>query len=177
MDRADVAVEIWRAEHPGLDMTMKKLGVRLRWVTHHLERELRRELAAHDVEMWEMEVVMALRRAPGYQLSAGAILRQCQVTSGAITNRVARLEQRGWVRRDVDLGDRRQVLVTLTPDGVARANQLVALKTEAEQRIFGGIDPETRERLSDDLRSLLLSIEGPIHPDEASGCFTYPPKD
>jgi DNA-binding MarR family transcriptional regulator len=39
------------------------------------------------------------------------------VTQPGITLLVNRLQERGWVRREGDPGDRRAVLVTLTPDG------------------------------------------------------------
>ena len=164
-DQVDAIVEHWRQEDPDIDVVAKTAATRLRRLSHHLERELRRDLLPQDVEMWEFEVLLALRRAPEHQLSAGALLRFCQVTSGAISNRLARLESRGWVRRDVDTRDRRQVLVSLTPEGVERARALVAMKTEAEHRLFANLDRATLERLADDLRTLLVSVEGPANED------------
>jgi DNA-binding MarR family transcriptional regulator len=104
---------------------------------------------------------MTLRRAEDYSTSAGALAKEWRVTSGAITNRIARLEARGWVRRDFDPADRRQVLVTLTQEGVRRIDRLLAIKTETEQRVFGSIDRATITRLSADLRKLLLALEPP----------------
>jgi DNA-binding MarR family transcriptional regulator len=159
-DQVDLLVEFWCRENPGVDTATKTLAIRLRRAAHHLERALRRELAEHQMEMWELEVLLALRRAPEHRLSAGDLLRQSQVTSGAITNRVANLEERGWVRRDVDPKDRRAVLVSLTPSGLARAEQMLATKTTAEQRTFAGLDRATVERMSSDLRTLLVTLEG-----------------
>ena len=104
---------------------------------------------------------MALRRGADHCLSAGELLKESQVTSGAITNRIARLEERGWARRDVDPSDRRHVLVTLTPEGVARADELLATKTQADQAVLGLLTPQVQERLNNDLRALLIAIEGP----------------
>ena len=115
-------------------------------------------------------MLLALRRAPGQRLSAGALLRGSQVTAGAITNRVARLEKQGWVQRDIDPADRRQVLVTLTADGQRHADKILALKTTAEQRLLGQADPAALERMCEDLRNLLLAIDGPAvdeHPYES----------
>ena len=160
-DRADVLVDLLGEQDSGLDAATKKLSVRVRRLANHVERELRRELAAEGIEVWELEVLLALHRAPGQRLSAGALLRGSQVTAGAITNRVARLEKQGWVRRDIAPADRRQVLVTLTDEGLRRADELVAIKTVTEQRLFAGLDRATMARMSDDLRILLLSLEGP----------------
>ena len=112
---------------------------------------------------------MSLRRSPDYTKSAGALLKESTVTSGAITNRVAQLESRGWVSRRMDPADRRQVLVALTDEGVRRADQLVATKTEAEQRLLGGIDRRTLERLAADLRTVLVAMEGPVQSAPLSG--------
>jgi DNA-binding MarR family transcriptional regulator len=160
-DQVDVIVEQWLRDNPGIDVATKTAAIRLRRLANHLERELRRDLLPLDVEMWEFEVLLALRRAPQQQLSAGALLRYCQVTSGAISNRLTRLEARRWVRRDVDPRDRRQVLVTLTPEGNERAAVLLATKTEADQRLISHLDRATLERMTADLRTLLVSIEGP----------------
>ena len=169
-DRADVLVDLLGEPASGLDAATRKLSVRVRRLANHVERELRRELAGEGIEVWEFEVLLALHRAPGQRLSAGALLRGSQVTAGAITNRVARLEKQGWVRRDIDPEDRRQVLVTLTPAGQRHAEKILALNTTAEQRLLGQADPAAILRMSEDLRNLLLAIEGPAldeHPYEA----------
>jgi DNA-binding MarR family transcriptional regulator len=168
-DHADEIAEFWCRENPGVDPVTKTIAIRLRRAALHLERELRRELATHDMDMWEFEVLLSLRRSPDYTKSAGALLRESTVTSGAITNRVAQLENRGWVARRMDPGDRRQVLVTLTDEGLRRAEQLVATKTEAEQRLLGEIDRRTLERLARDLRVVLVAMEGPAQPAVDAG--------
>src|SRR5712672_1859834 len=88
----------------------KALAYRVRRLAHRLETDLKRELAPHGIELWELELLACLLRA-------GTLLTQLQLTSGAITNRVRRLELNGWVTRDLDPDDRRSVLVTLTPAG------------------------------------------------------------
>jgi DNA-binding MarR family transcriptional regulator len=166
-DRADVLVDLLSKQAPDVDAATKKLGIRLRRLANHLERELRRELAAAGIEAWELEVLLALHSARNQRSSAGALLRGSQVTAGAITNRIARMEARGWIRRDVDPADRRQVLVTLTPAGRRRTEQILALNTTAEQRLLGRVDRTTIERMSQDLRDLLLAIEGPAADEDA----------
>jgi DNA-binding MarR family transcriptional regulator len=52
-------------------------------------------------------------------------------------------------------------LVTLTEEGQRRIDDLLALKTETEHRLFGTIDRATVNRLSADLRTLLLALEPP----------------
>jgi DNA-binding MarR family transcriptional regulator len=160
-DLAEEIADYWRRENPDIDPVTKMLAIRLRRAAQHLERELRRELDAYDTDVPEFEVLMTLRRADGHSSSAGALAKEWHVTSGAITNRIGRLEARGWVRRDFDPADRRQVLVTLTKEGLRRIDHLLAIKTETEQRLFGTVDRATINRLSADLRTLLLALEPP----------------
>ena len=161
-DEIDEIVEFWHQENPDLDVTAKTLAMRLRRASQHLERAVRTNLAANGVdEYWEIEVLMSLLRAPGHRRSAGELQRESQVTSGAITNRVGRLESRGWVTREVDPVDRRQVLVSLTGEGLKQANHVVATKNESERQIFSGLDRVLLERLTKELRTLLASMESP----------------
>jgi DNA-binding MarR family transcriptional regulator len=161
-DEIDEIVEFWHQENPDLDVTAKTLAMRLRRASQHLERAVRSNLAANGVdEYWEIEVLLSLLRAPGHRRSAGELQRESQVTSGAITNRVGRLESRGWVTREVDPVDRRQVLVSLTDEGLKQANHVVAIKNESEKQIFSGLDRVLLERLTGELRSLLASMEWP----------------
>jgi DNA-binding MarR family transcriptional regulator len=159
-DDIDRVVAFWKEENPQLDVTTKAVSMRLRRATQHLERAVRANLADSGVdEYWEIEVLLALRRAPDHRASAGDLGRECQVTSGAITNRISRLEKRDWVRRDIDPEDRRQVLVSLTTAGLAQADHIIAMKTQAERWAFEGVDRELLERIARDLRTLLLGLE------------------
>ena len=166
-DQVDALLDAWKKQNPDVDVPAKALTIRLRRVTHHVEREVRRELAEHGIELWEFEMLLALRRSPAYRLLAGALQRYSQVTSGAITNRIGRLEEQGWVRREVDPRDRRQVFVTLTDSGLDRAQKIFDTKILAEHRLLEGVDPAVTDRLTDDLRTLLIAIEGPVDADFA----------
>lgn len=165
-DRVDAVVDFWCQENPELDARLKMLAIRVRRASHHLEKVVRQELASLGIEVWEFEVLLALRRGTNCCRSAGDLLRESQVTSGAITNRVDQLEKKGWVRRDVCPTDRRQVLVSLTPEGKARADELLAMKVQAEEAVFGRLDERTQDRLNEDLRTLLITLEGPLQPGE-----------
>ena len=63
--------------------------------------------------------------------------------------------------REVDPVDRRQVLISLTGEGLKQANHVVATKNESERRIFSGLDRVLLERLTGELRTLLASMESP----------------
>ena len=88
MDRVDRLMAFLREEDPERATAAKGLAHRLRRASHHIDREIRRELAPHGIELWELEVLAALRRAgPPYRMTSGELLREAQLTSGAITKR------------------------------------------------------------------------------------------
>lgn len=144
----------------------KALAYRIRRLAHRLETDIKRELAPHGIELWELELLACLIREPGRQLSAGALMAQLQLTSGAVTNRVSRMERNGWVTRDFAPDDRRSVLVTLAPAGEKRAREVFGVKTETENAMLSALSPAAKQRLNDDLRAVLLTLEGPVLPGQ-----------
>ncbi len=159
-DDIDHLVAFWRRKNPGLDVDTKLVALRIRRVALLLERALRTELATLEAERWEVEMLVALYRAEEDELTAGSLQRAAQVTSGAITNRLDRLEANGLVTREVAEADRRQVVVGLTPAGLARAEQLIAARNVADQGFFGGVGRGTLRQMNSDLRALMATLDG-----------------
>lgn len=161
-DYVDQVIEVIADRHEPAVTQAKALAYRVRRLAHRLETEIKRELAPHGIELWELELLACLiRTEPEHRLSAGALMTQLQLTSGAVTNRVARLERNGWVSRDVDPDDRRSVLVRLTPSGERRALEVFGVKTDAECELLSALSPAAQRRLNDDLRTVLVALEGP----------------
>jgi DNA-binding MarR family transcriptional regulator len=163
-DHVDVVVSSWYEDTPTFDRTIKQLAIRLPRVSHYLQRAQRREFAEHQMETWEFEVLITLRHVG--TCTAGDLLRRMEVTSGAISNRLARLEKNGWIRRDVDMNDRRQVLVSLTKEGMTRTDEMLKVTMHADEAIFGLLDSKKQQQLNDALRTILLAVEG--SPDETT---------
>jgi len=109
------------------------------------------------LEAWEFDVLAALRRSGRpYSLSPGQLLRETMVTSGTMTNRVDRLNARGLVSRDNHPGDRRGVIVALTPVGKNTVDAAMSDLLAAEERILSSLPRAQQEHLAVCLRSLLL---------------------
>src|SRR5680860_646810 len=91
-DEVDRLVEAWNRERSDLDLRPMEVLSRVSRLSHHLDRARRQAFASHGIESWEFDVLAALRRAgTPYELSPGRLLRETLVTSGTMTNRVARL--------------------------------------------------------------------------------------
>src|SRR6476660_738739 len=168
-DFVDIMTEVigrWHGSWQDPEIAESKArAYRVRRLAHRLETDLKRELASYGIELWELELLACLLRAePDHRLSAGALLTQLQLTSGAITNRVRRLERNGWETRDRDPGDRRSILDTLTPAGAKRALQVFSAKTDTWHTLLSVLSPADQRQLTDALRSVLLALEGPAQP-------------
>jgi DNA-binding MarR family transcriptional regulator len=159
-DEVDDIVARWRAERPDLDVAPLQVLSRVSRLARHLDRARRGAFAAHGLEMWEFDVLSALRRQGSpYQLSPGALLRVTLVTSGTMTNRIDRLEARGLVRRRDDPQDKRGVLVQLTGDGIRRCDAAVADLLERERELLEGLSTDQQQELSGLLRVLLAPFD------------------
>lgn len=160
-DDVDHIVASWRRERPDLDVAPLEVLSRVSRLARHLDLARGEAFAEHGLEGWEFDVLVALRRAgEPYALSPGALVAQTLVTSGTMTNRVDRLEQRGLVHRSPAPRDRRSVIVTLTDAGREAADAAFADLLERERAILAQLDEGERTDLADLLRRLLAPFEG-----------------
>ena len=159
-DEVDDLVGAWRAQRPDLDVEPMQVLSRISRLARHLDIARRSAFADHGLETWEFDVLSALRRqGPPFQLTPGALLRATLVTSGTMTNRIDRLVRKGLVRREPDPKDKRGVLVTLTDQGVTRADAALADLLRRERVLLAGLDPDERQHLADLMRILLAPFD------------------
>lgn len=85
------------------------------------------------------------------QLTAGELARACQVTPGAISQRLAGLERLGLVERHREPPDKRTVHVRLTDAGRERLVAVRDVVARAEQSLLEGLNAEQRARLTEQL--------------------------
>jgi len=85
---------------------------------------------------------------------APAVIRR----SGAITNRVDRMEAKGLVERVRDPGDRRGVRIRLTPAGLELIDKLVPLHVANERRLLADLTADDSGTLADLLRILATGL-------------------
>lgn len=154
-DHVDEIVAQWNRERPAVDVS----GVAIIGRLSRLEKEIRPRLSAvfaqHDLESWEFDVLATLlRNGPPHQLTPGQLLDSMMITSGAMTNRIQRLEERGFVERVRSPTDGRQVLVTLTAAGLAKVDAALIDHAANERRIVSALSPRQREQLVRLLRAL-----------------------
>ncbi|MFL6129713.1 MAG: MarR family winged helix-turn-helix transcriptional regulator [Mycobacteriales bacterium] len=160
-DEVDGLLAAWRRERPELDVAPLAVLSRVSRLARHLDRARRAAFAEHGLEVFEFDVLAALRRAGDpYELSPGQLLRQTLVGSGTMTNRLDRLERRGLVRRHPDPDDGRGIRVRLTARGRALVDAAVADLLARENASLAVLPDRDRDRLARLLRVVLLHFEG-----------------
>ena len=159
-DEVDEIVARWQSERPDLDVSPLQVLSRVSRLARHTDRARRAAFAAHDLEIWEFDVLSALRRqGPPYQLSPGALLHATLVTSGTMTNRIDRLTAKGLVSRRPDPGDKRGVLVQLTEGGLRTVDNAFAELLAGEDALLTALNSEQRDQLAGLLRILLVPFD------------------
>ena len=159
-DRIDGTLEVWARELPELDLVVEGIVERVGRLKRIIERTTEETLAAHDLSFGEWSLIGSLRYGgPPYRDKPGRLANWLGLSSGAMTNRLDRMEERGLIRRLPDPDDRRGVLVELTAEGRAAWEAAVAAQAEKEAVVSAALDASDQKVLNDMLRSLLLAFE------------------
>lgn len=103
------------------------------------------ETAAYDVTPVQFAILNALLEDPGEdQVTLARKVAFDPATFGSV---IARLEGRGWVRREPDAADRRRKLLWVTPQGTEVALKMKRAVGKVQQRILEPLTSAEREQL------------------------------
>lgn len=159
-DRVDEILDQWRRERPDLDPAPMAVIGRISRAARALGRGLDRTFARFGLNAGEFDVLATLRRAaPPHHLTPTALFTELMLSSGAMTNRLDRLEQAGLIARAPDPLDRRGTLVGLTPAGLELIDVAVAEHLANERALLAALSPAEQSQLAQLLRALLRSLE------------------
>ncbi len=101
-------------------------------------------------------MLATLRRGgPPYTLTPTELVREAMVTTGAVTNRIDRLAERGLVERVPGRreADRRTMPVRLTAAGLALVDEAVESHLAAEEQLLAALPALRRAELAGALRA------------------------
>jgi DNA-binding MarR family transcriptional regulator len=159
-DEVERLVAAWSRERPDLDVSPLEVLSRVTRLARHLDRARRTAFAGHDLDVWEFDVLAALRRAgPPYVLSPGQLVTSTMVTSGTMTNRIDRLADRQLVERMPDPADRRGVHVRLTPAGKSRVDAALEDLLAREREILSSSPVRQQRTLAALLRDMVSPFD------------------
>ncbi|MEU2258384.1 MarR family transcriptional regulator [Nocardia xishanensis] len=158
-DHVDRVLAQWQDQRPDLDVSPMAVLGRLSRLSLLVGAELRKTFAAHGLDAASFDVLATLRRTdPPHRLTPTELTRSAMVTSGAITQRLDRLEERGLVTRSPDDRDGRGVQVTLTDAGRKLVDAALPDHVSTEHRLLEPLSATQRQRLAATLRILLESL-------------------
>ena len=158
-DHVDLVLEQWRERRPDLDASPMGIIGRLSRLSVLFDAELRRNFGKYDLDRASFDVLATLRRSnPEHSLTPAGLMRSSMVTSGAISQRLDRLEGRGLVTRAPSETDGRGVQVTLTAKGLALIDKVLPTHVDTEAELLSGLSAAERDQLAGLLRSLLESL-------------------
>jgi DNA-binding MarR family transcriptional regulator len=159
-DAVDRFVAQWSRERPDLELAPMALVGRLGRLNALGTAVVEAGLARSGLKLGEFDVLASLRRAGApYELTPGALVRQLMLSSGAMTNRLDRLEASGLVQRLPDPDDRRGVIVRLTPEGRDVVDRAVTDHVATEATLLGPLSASERATLDRLLRKLLRPLD------------------
>jgi DNA-binding MarR family transcriptional regulator len=141
-----------------------ELAELLRLAMRRLRRGTKDALAPLGLSGSEANVVRML--AAG-SLRMSVIAGRLAVVPRTVTDIVDGAELAGFVTRLADPGDRRSILVELTPAGRRLLDQLDSARRESAARVFGSLTEEQRGELLVLLRAVSAADEG-SSPERAS---------
>ncbi len=160
MEDIDVILAEWRRERPDLPLGGMELFGLLGRIAALGGKAIGGVFEHHGLKTGEFDVLAALRRSgKPYKLTPTRLFQGLMLSSGAMTNRLDRLEQAGLIRREPDPSDRRGTLIVLTPQGLTLVEKAVRDHTANEERLIASLSDTERRKLSGLLRKLLAALE------------------
>lgn len=160
VDRATLANEQWQKERPDIDAKIMVLVGRLLEATSLIERDWLYPLATQfELHQGEFDVIATLRRSgEPYALTPTALYESLMLSSGAMTSRLDRLENKGLIERGRAPDDRRSILVKLTPAGLALIDKMLPLHVANEQQALASLSQAEQTQLDTLLAKLLAGL-------------------
>jgi DNA-binding MarR family transcriptional regulator len=136
-------------------------------LTGHLDRLLGEMFARHGLTRGEFGVLSALAHAPEPSLTPGRLAAELICSSGAMTNRLDRLEADGLIVRAPDPDDRRGTRISITKAGRLRAQAAAAERDRLDPELVPGLSAAERRELVKLLRKVLAAHEARTEPASA----------
>lgn len=146
---------------PDLDLDVEGIVERIQGLDKRFKRSMEETLEEHGLLLGEWKVLGALRRSERPLTSTpGELSAQLELSSGAMTNRLDRLEAAGLIRRLPDPADRRGVLIELTEAGDQAWLESTSAQAIREAFVAGALSKPEQQELNKLLRKLMLAFDG-----------------
>jgi DNA-binding MarR family transcriptional regulator len=126
-----------------------------------LDAQLRRDAG---ISHFEYQVLALLSEAPARTLRMSALASLAEGSLPRLSQVVARLEQRGWMRRTPDPADGRYTLAILTDQGQAKVTEAAPGHVQEVRRlVFGPLTKTQSRQLHEIARRIIHAIDPDDH--------------
>lgn len=150
----------WERERPGTPVDSIGIVTPLWRLAKLFADDRRRLLAEAGVDPATLDLLSVLRRSgTPYELTTRELAARTLVTAGAISQRVARAEQSGLVRRRTADDRSRTVLVALTEEGHDLVERTVDRVLNRESELISSLTDDRRKLLAKQLQLLLDDVQ------------------
>ncbi|ODT08316.1 MAG: MarR family transcriptional regulator [Mesorhizobium sp. SCN 65-20] len=158
-DGIDARRAQWARELPDLDTRGMAILGRARWITLAARPKIEAIFASYGLDTGEADVLFTLLRSgPPYRLRPTELYKSMMISSGGVTNRIAKLLKSGLVRQVASEGDGRSLPVELTEQGLIRAREAFEADMAVESLMLEGLSGDEQDHLARLLRKLALSL-------------------
>ncbi|MDN3612191.1 MarR family winged helix-turn-helix transcriptional regulator [Vibrio ostreicida] len=141
MDSVDRVIEQWAKEKPELKTDAMAIVGRLMRLAKYLETQMAQLHKRYQLTSGEFDVIATLRRSgKPYRLTPSELIDSMLLTSGAMTNRLDKLESKSLIEREHSKEDRRSVTVGLTADGVALIDVMIEEHAALQSKLLKEMD-------------------------------------
>lgn len=155
-DHVDFVLAQWARERPDLDVSSMAVLSRVFRLNTLAMRDVERTFRRHGIQQGEFDLLATLYRSGApHSLSPQQLVDALLLSSGAMTNRLDRLEQAGLVTRRPNPDDRRGIIVSLTAQGRAVLRKALDDYLAQLDALLAPLSRSDRARLSTLLRRLL----------------------
>jgi DNA-binding MarR family transcriptional regulator len=143
-----------------IDLDVEGIVDRIGKIHYRMKKAQKATLREHDLTPEEWGVMTTLRLGKNAcRSSPGDLASDLELSSGAMTSRLDRLEQAGLVRRLPDPEDRRGVVVELTEKGREAWDLAANVQGRREAFFARTLTKPEQKQLNTLLRKLLLSLD------------------
>jgi len=142
-----------------IDLDVEALVDRIGGINRRVKRGMEATLAEHGLSHPDWQVLTSLRLAADHRSSPGELAGDLELSSGAMTSRLDRLEEAGYVQRLPAPGDRRGVIVELTAAGRDAWDTAASVQGRREAFFASALSKPEQKQLNDLLRKLMLAFE------------------
>ncbi|EAQ55960.1 MULTISPECIES: MarR family winged helix-turn-helix transcriptional regulator [unclassified Vibrio] len=160
MDAIDRVVEQWAKEKPELETEPMAMMGRIMRIAKYMETQVAELHKKYDMKLGEFDVLATLRRSgKPYRLTPSELIGSMMLTSGAMTNRLDKLEAKGLISREHSKEDRRSVSVQLTKDGLILIDQMMTKHVETQKKLVKSLSASQKKNTNQLLKTWLSAYE------------------